>query len=238
MATIPFGFLIGLLRSRLAQGAAVSELIARSVSAGGGGPLRAALADALGDPTLSLAYWLPESSRFVDALGHPVAVSGPGWTEVELQGRRIAAIAHDPALVEEPELVRTAGAAAALALENQRLTAELRARIEDLRASRARVVEAGDAERRRLERDLHDGAQSRLVALALKLKLVRMRWSRIGGGAAARRVERRAAGLAERAARVGARTAPGRAHRPRLERGHPDPRRPRPGAGRRRSAAG
>jgi signal transduction histidine kinase len=72
-------------------------------------------------------------------------------------------------------LVRTAGAAAALALENQRLSAELRARIEDLRASRARIVEAGDAERRRLERDLHDGAQSRLVALAMKLRMARRR---------------------------------------------------------------
>jgi len=173
VATIPFGFLVGLLRTRLAHGAAVSELIARLGDAPGEGPLRAALADALGDPTLALAYWLPESERFVDALGHPVTVAGAGWTEVEVQGRRIAAIAHDPALHEEPQLVRAAGAAAALALENQRLAAELRARIEDLRASRARLVEAGDAERRRLERDLHDGAQSRLVALALKLSLAR-----------------------------------------------------------------
>jgi signal transduction histidine kinase len=167
VATIPFGFLVGLLSTRLAQGAAVSELISRVGDAPGEAPLRAALADALGDPTLALAYWLPDSERFVDALGHPVEVSGPGWTEVELQGRRIAAIAHDPALHEEPQLVRAAGAAAALALENQRLAAELR-------ASRARLVEAGDSERRRLERDLHDGAQSRLVALALKLKLARM----------------------------------------------------------------
>ena len=175
VATVPFGFLAGLLRSRLAQGAAVSTLLARLGDLPGEGPLRAALAEALGDPSLALAYWLPESSRFVDALGHPVTVSGPGWTEVELHGRRIAAIAHDPALSEEPELVRTAGAAAALALENQRLAAELRARIEELRASRARLVEAGDAERRRLERDLHDGAQSRLVALALKLRLAQMK---------------------------------------------------------------
>jgi signal transduction histidine kinase len=176
VATIPFGFLVGLLRTRLAQGAALSTLIAQvGEMPGEEGPLRAALAEALGDPSLSLAYWLPESERFVDAHGRPVTVSGPGWTEVELQGRRIAAIAHDPAVADEPDLVRTAGAAAALALENQRLTAELRARIEDLRASRARVVEAGDTERRRLERDLHDGAQSRLVALALKLKLARMR---------------------------------------------------------------
>jgi signal transduction histidine kinase len=175
LATVPFGFLTGLLRSRLAEGAALSALVARLGDLPGEGPLRAALADALGDPSLALAYWLPESSRFVDALGHPVTVSGPGWTEVELHGRRIAAIAHDPALSEEPELIRTAGAAAALALENQRLSAELRARIEELRASRTRLVEAGDAVRRRLERDLHDGAQSRLVALALKLRLARMK---------------------------------------------------------------
>jgi signal transduction histidine kinase len=176
VATIPFGFLVGLLRTRLAHGAALSALIEQvGQLPAEEGPLRAALADALGDPSLALAYWLPESERFVDALGRPVTVSGPGWTEVELQGRRVAAIAHDPALADEPELVRTAGAAAALALENQRLTAELRARIEDLRASRARVVEAGDTARRRFERDLHDGAQSRLVALALKLRLARMK---------------------------------------------------------------
>ena len=112
--------------------------------------------------------------------------------------------------------MRAAGAAAALALENQRLAAELRARIEDLRASRARLVEAGDAERRRLERDLHDGAQSRLVALALKLQLARMHGGRrLGGGDAARGVERRAPGVAGRAARARARPAPGGAHRPR-----------------------
>ncbi|HEX5780304.1 MAG TPA: histidine kinase, partial [Solirubrobacteraceae bacterium] len=175
VATVPFGFLTGLLRSRLAQGAAVSELISRLGEAPGEGALRAALADALGDPTVALAYWLPESERFVDALGHPVAVEGPGWTAVEVQGRRIAAIAHDPALAEEQQLVRAAGAAAALALENQRLEAELRAHIQELRASRVRLVEAGDAERRRLERDLHDGAQSRLVALALKLRMAQMK---------------------------------------------------------------
>jgi signal transduction histidine kinase len=175
LAAVPFAFLAGLLRGRLAQGAAVSELIARVGDLPGEGPLRAALADALDDPSLALAYWLPESERFVDAQGHPVKVGGPGWTEVEVQGRRIAAIAHDPALSDEPQLVRAAGAAAALALENQRLSAELRARIEDLRASRARLVEATDAERRRIERDLHDGAQSRLVALALKLRLAKMK---------------------------------------------------------------
>jgi signal transduction histidine kinase len=175
VATIPFGFLAGLLRSRLAQGQAVTELIARVGEVPGEGELRAALADALGDPSVALAYWLPESGRYVDVLGHPVTVSGAGWTEVEVGGRRVAAIAHDPALDEEPQLVRAAGAAAALALENQRLEAELRSRIEELRTSRARLVEAGDTARRRLERDLHDGAQSRLVAVMLKLRLAQMK---------------------------------------------------------------
>jgi signal transduction histidine kinase len=173
LATVPFGFLAGLLRSRLVQAAAVSELVARLSEPPGEGALRAALAEALGDPTLALAYWLPESERFVDWAGRPMQLREGEWTEVEVRGRRVAAIVHHPSLNEEPQLVRTAGAAAALALENQRLSAELRARIEELRTSRARLVEATDAERRRLERNLHDGAQSRLVALALHLRLTR-----------------------------------------------------------------
>jgi signal transduction histidine kinase len=175
LVTVPFGFLAGLLRSRLARASAMSGLVARLGQAPGPVALRAALAEALGDPSLALAYWLPDSERFVDADGHPLTLTDGRWTEVELQGRRIAAIVHDPTLADEPELVRAAGAAAALALENQRLSAELRARIEELRSSRARLVVAGDAERRRLERDLHDGAQSRLVALAVKLRLARMK---------------------------------------------------------------
>ena len=92
-------------------------------------------------------------------------------TEIE----QVAAIVHDPALLEEPELVRAAGAAAALALRNERLDAELRARYEDLRASQARLVAAGDEARRRIERDLHDGAQQRLVSLALMLRMAARR---------------------------------------------------------------
>jgi signal transduction histidine kinase len=178
LVTVPFGFLAGLLRGRLAQASAMSGLVARLGQAPEPGVLRAALAEALGDPSLTLAYWLPETERFVDADGHPLTLTDGRWTEVELEGRRIAAIVHDPTLADEPQLVRAAGAAAALALENQRLSAELRARIEELRASRARIVEAGDAARRRLERDLHDGAQSRLVALAVKLRLARTRAQR------------------------------------------------------------
>ncbi len=175
LATVPFGFLAGLLRSRLAQAAAVTDLVRRLGKAPEPGELRAALAAALGDPSLALGYWLPESRRFVDAEGRTLTLDAAAWTEVELDGRRVGAMIHDPALADDPGLVRAAAAAAGLALENQRLSAELRARIDELRASRARLVEAGDAERRRLERDLHDGAQSRLVALAMQLRLARRR---------------------------------------------------------------
>ena len=83
----------------------------------------------------------------------------------------MAMICHDPSLDTEPELVQTVATAAGLALENERLNVELRARVEELRASRSRIVRAADDERRRLERDLHDGAQQRLVSLALNLRL-------------------------------------------------------------------
>jgi signal transduction histidine kinase len=96
-------------------------------------------------------------------------------SQVEREGRRIAAIVHEPTLLEDPEHVRAAGAAAALALENERLEAELRAKVEELRASRGRLVAVGLHERRRLERNLHDGAQQRLVSTALSLRLAQER---------------------------------------------------------------
>jgi signal transduction histidine kinase len=175
LSAVPFGFLAGLLRSRVAQADRLAGLMAQVGQAPGPDAIRGALADALGDPSVALAYWLPEPQRFVDADGRPVDLPDGEWTPVELQGRRIAAIRHDRSLADEPQLVRAAGAAAALALENARLAAELRARIEELRASRARIVSAGDTERRRLERNLHDGAQARMVGLAAKLGLARRR---------------------------------------------------------------
>jgi signal transduction histidine kinase len=143
------------------------------------GPIRELLAERVGDRTLSIAYWLPDRETFVNELGHPVAMPDPGsgraWTAVDHGGRRVAAIIHDAELDTTPELVNAAAAAAALALDNERLKADLRARVEDLRISRARIVEAADAARRRLERDLHDGAQQQLVSLALDLRLLRAR---------------------------------------------------------------
>jgi signal transduction histidine kinase len=177
ICAVPLGFLAGLMRASLSRAGAVSELVERLGRERGG--VRDALAGALGDPTLELAYWLPEHERYVDAAGHEMRLPEPGGpravTEIEQEGRRIAALVHDAALLDQPELVRAAGAAAALALENERLDAELRARYEELRASRARLVEASDAARRRIERDLHDGAQQRFVSLALTLRLARNR---------------------------------------------------------------
>jgi signal transduction histidine kinase len=175
MASVPFAFLVGLLNSRLSRAAAVSDLVARLGEADRRHGLRDALADALGDPSLSLAYWLPEHGRYVDPAGHAVELPARDGaitcTEVEHEGRKVAVICHDASLDIEPELVQTVAAAASLALENERLNVELRARVEELRASRARIVQAADEERRRVERDLHDGAQQRLVSLALNLRL-------------------------------------------------------------------
>ncbi|HEY3190528.1 MAG TPA: sensor domain-containing protein, partial [Solirubrobacteraceae bacterium] len=143
------------------------------------GPVREMLAESLGDRTLSIAYWLPDRGTFVDESGRQVELpergSGRAWTAVEGPRGRVAAIIHDAALDTGPELVQAAAAAAALALDNERLKADLRARVEELRVSRVRIVEAADSARRRLERDLHDGAQQQLVALALDLRLLKAR---------------------------------------------------------------
>jgi signal transduction histidine kinase len=117
----------------------------------------------------------------VDYEGRPVELPAPGSgrvaTVVERSGRRVAVILHDASLEDEPALVGAVVAAAGLALENERLQAELRARLADLRGSRARLVQVADMERRKIERDLHDGAQQRLVAISLSLALARRRFA-------------------------------------------------------------
>lgn len=173
---LPFVFVIGLLRSRWARASAVEDLVERL--GGEREPLRAAVAEAVGDPTVELAYWLEGEARFVGEDGHEVSIppahdAARGVVEVRHGDDLVGAILFDRSRDEERELVASAAAAAALAMENGRLEAELRARVEDLRVSRARIVTAGLAERRRLERDLHDGAQQRLVSLSLQLGLAR-----------------------------------------------------------------
>jgi signal transduction histidine kinase len=135
------------------------------------------LARTLGDPTLELALWLPDRSVFVDETGAPVEIGtlpeGRALTPIGGACEPLAVLIHDERLVGQRRLLEAAGAAARLALENTRLQAELRAQLAELRASRKRIVAAADSERQRLERDLHDGAQQRLLALGLALQLLR-----------------------------------------------------------------
>jgi signal transduction histidine kinase len=167
-----------LARRRLAR-AAVAGLVVDLGAQAEPGDVRVPLARALGDPSLDLVYWVPTAGRYVDRGGTPRELPAPGEgraaTVVERGGLPIAAILHDPALSENAELVRSVASAAALAIENERLHADLQARLAELRASRTRLVEAGDRERRRIERNLHDGAQQRLVSVAMTLGLAHAR---------------------------------------------------------------
>ena len=167
----PLAFLAGLLDARLAK-AGVGELLVQ-LRTDPARDLEELLAQALRDPTLSLIYWLPQYGSWADQDGNPRALPAPDSdhrvTFVKQNGEQIAALVYDAALGDEPELVEAVSAAAGIALENGRLEAELRARLQELQGSRSRVVEAQQNERRRLERNLHDGAQQRLVALALEL---------------------------------------------------------------------
>jgi signal transduction histidine kinase len=138
------------------------------------GGLRDALARIVGDPELVLAYPLGDDGRLVDAAGAPVELGAERHrTQLVREGRPVAVLAHADGLLSDEQVVDEVAAAARLALENERLQAEIQARLSELRASRARIVATGDAERRRLERDLHDGAQQRLVGLALSLRMLR-----------------------------------------------------------------
>jgi signal transduction histidine kinase len=150
----------------------VARIVANLGAAPAPGSLESALARALGDPELRVAYWLPDVQRYVDAQGRPVAepAAAPGRlvTALMQQDRRVAMVSHAATL---PELEREFGAAIRLGLENERLQAEILFQLSEVRASRARIVQAGDAERRRLERNLHDGAQQRILALSYDIRL-------------------------------------------------------------------
>jgi signal transduction histidine kinase len=181
-AILPYAFLAGLVRSRYSRAGAVGELIEALNDPDRKVELRDALADALGDPTLQLLFWRESAGQYVTADGRPLELPRPGSgravTEVRAprgsgagEGALVGAIVHEEGLVDEPELVRMVAGSAGLALDNERLQAELRARVEELQQSRTRLMDISTFERRRLERDLHDGAQQRLVALSLQLGL-------------------------------------------------------------------
>jgi len=181
----PIAFLFALLDARLAQSGVAGLLV--ELRADPAPDLRDALARALRDPSLTLAYWLPKYGRWAGEDGRPVVVPAAGprraTTLIDRDGEHVAALLYDRSLQDERELIGALSAAADFALENGRLQAELQARLKELHGSRARVLEAGQRERQRLERNLHDGAQQRLVALRLELAVL---GSQLGGDPAAR----------------------------------------------------
>ena len=187
-------------RTRTALARLVVEL-GESAPPGG---LRDGLADALGDPELELAYPVGEG-RYIDARGRAVDLAA----RTAARRRRSCAARHRrrplhrPGPDRRPRAPRGGRRRRGLALENERLQAEARAQLEELRSSRARIVEAGDAERRRLERDLHDGAQQRLVVLSLALRLLR---AQLGATTSSRPPRRRPSELAARSPSSRART--------------------------------
>ena len=174
---IPLGFIVGLGWSRLRRVHASTLVV--ELRDGGAGTMRDRLSRALGDPSLEIHFYVEHSGGYVDSAGHPVELAnieraGRAVTHVVAQGSPAAMLVHDPALLDEPDLVASVRETAGLFLENERLAAEIRAQLAEVQASRARIVAAADEERRRLERDLHDGAQQHLVGLSLKLALAQI----------------------------------------------------------------
>jgi signal transduction histidine kinase len=173
---LSLGVLSGWVRGRRAR-RAVARLTVHLDESRTPGHLRDVLAKSLADPSIELAYPLP-GDRLVDAQLRPVAPPADGdqtATPMRLKGQTVAVLIHRADLRDDAALLGEVLAAAALAIHHERLQTEVLIHLRDLRAARKRIVAAGDAERRRLERDLHDGAQQRLVALALALRFIRPR---------------------------------------------------------------
>jgi signal transduction histidine kinase len=169
MLLIIAGGLFAGLVSASWERADVTDLVVE-LGAARSGTLRGALLRALGDPSLEIGYWLEDADSFVDSEGRrlslPDAVSKRSMTQIERDGRPVAVILHDPAVLDDPGLLEAVTSAAQLAASNARLQAEVQARVVELTASRRRILDARDEERLRLERRLREGAQHRLEQLA------------------------------------------------------------------------
>jgi signal transduction histidine kinase len=169
IACLAVVLLVDLLRGRWAE-AVVADLVVDLGRRADTRTLRDELGRALGDRSLVLGYWLPEEGHYVDDAGRPVALPEPGAgravTPIAHDGQPVAVLVHDEAVMEDPALVGSVASAARMAVSNARLQAEVRARVRELAASRRRIVDAADAQRRRLERELREGAERRLAGVA------------------------------------------------------------------------
>jgi len=171
-----YGFLLALIAAQLFAGRALHSLLRQSLRRPTQGELEAMLRKPLGDARLQLMFRDPQAGGWIDAGGRlahelPEPGSSRGLTVVERDGKPAAAILHDAQLSDDPELLQAAGASALLAAENATLEAAWSDALLDLRQSRARIVSAADNERRKLERDLHDGVQQRLIGVRIKLAI-------------------------------------------------------------------
>jgi signal transduction histidine kinase len=179
LAAVPIAFLVGLVRSTLER-SAVAGLVVRLTSARTPQELRDEIAGVLRDPSLEVAYRITEEPRWADGLGREVTLPAPDSgrvvTLVESNGAPVAALIHERTLEVQRSLVDAVAGAASLALVNQRLQVELHARVDELRVSRERIIEAGDQARRSIERNLHDGTQQRLVSISMALGLAESRF--------------------------------------------------------------
>jgi signal transduction histidine kinase len=190
----PLGFVAGLLLARAYAGEALTFMARKLVGRPSVAAVEQLVRRVLDDPQARLVFWLPRSEQFVDRHGAHVVLD-PAWETLTWRAfghgdARVLAVVHDVALSEDPELVEAVGAASLLALENRRLEHDLLDSVDALRASQRRLVGAASAERRKIERDLHDGVQQKLVALRIQLELVRDLaresglWNRLAGLAA------------------------------------------------------
>jgi signal transduction histidine kinase len=176
IACLALVLLVDLLRGRWAA-AVVADLVVELGKRADTRTLRDELGRALGDRSLVLGYWFPEEERYVDDAGRPVELpepaAGRAVTPISYDGEPVAVLVHDRAVLEDPALVDAVASAASMAVSNARLQAEVRARVLELAASRRRIVEAADAQRRGLERELRDGAERRLAFVAELIKEAR-----------------------------------------------------------------
>ena len=175
LPAIALAFLVGVLRRRLYAGAALQRLAGR-LRDDPNVDLPVAIGEAIADPSLEVAYWTPGlRGPWVDENGRSVTLPGKdsarSTTEIRGHDGPVALLIHDRALDDQEEFLRAVGSIAVAALENRRLAAQVDASLEELHESRARIQAAADAERQRMERDLHDGAQQRLVALRVRVEL-------------------------------------------------------------------
>lgn len=171
----PLGFIAALLFARVYAGEALAVMARRLVGRPSVATVEQLMRRVLDDPHAQLVFWLRRRERFVDRHGKPVVLDpasrGKTWRAFGHGETRVLAIVHDAVLAEDPELVDAVGATALLALENRRLEQDLLDSVDALRASQRRLVAAASSERRKIERDLHDGVQQKLVALRIQLEL-------------------------------------------------------------------